>query len=199
MNSSLLPCSRNLEVSAPQLSYWGLVSPFTSAASCTVELLGHVTQGEGHILCCSLKHRGLQSPLWLCVLKIGSLLSDPINGQSYIPMCWFVLVEVPLPAQQLLFEATFCFALVLCHLPLSICVYHSERLEIKISNRERHIRQSPGDNRHEFLVVLLQWSSIDTTASLSNSVWQHSQLGKLTQVLVSKIFTGVGHLSLADC
>ena len=53
---------------------------------------------------------------------------------------------------------------------LMVMVYHSERLEIKISNRERHIRQSPGDNRHEFLVVLLQWSSIDTTASLSNSV-----------------------------
>ena len=47
-------------------------------------------------------------------------------------------------------------------------VYYGERIEIKISNRKRHIRQSSGDNRHEFLVVLLQCSSIDSTVSFSN-------------------------------
>lgn len=56
---------------------------------------------------------------------------------------------------------------------LTVTVYYSERIRIKISKGKRRIGQSPGEPRHKLPDVLSHWSLTDTLDSPTNNVWQH--------------------------
>ena len=44
---------------------------------------------------------------------------------------------------------------------LMVIIYHSERIQIRISKEKRGMGLSPGETKRELLVVLSLWSCID--------------------------------------
>lgn len=48
---------------------------------------------------------------------------------------------------------------------LTVTVYYSERIQIKITKAKGNIGQSPGETRYKLLAVLSQWNSVDALNS----------------------------------
>lgn len=75
-------------------------------------------------------------------------------------------------------------------------VYHSKQTQIKISKREKYMRQSPGETRHEISSVHSQWSHIGhipfSKQWCMKACVKHCQSGKLIWTFVCSVSIG-GH------
>lgn len=77
---------------------------------------------------------------------------------------------------------------------LRFIVYHSKQTQIKVSKRERYVRQSPGETRHVLPSVHSQWSHMGYIPF--SKQWcmtarvKYRQSGKLTWTFVSSVSTG---------
>lgn len=75
----------------------------------------------------------------------------------------------------------------------TIIVYYNEMIQIKIRKEKRHMRQSPGESRHEVPSVLFQWGHMDVPdfiAVMCDSMWEMLST-KETWALMSRVFIWV--------
>lgn len=76
---------------------------------------------------------------------------------------------------------------------LMVITYYRERIQIRISKGKRCIVQSPGETRHELLVVLFPENCMDRASSSQQqyiTTWMKCCPGKLIWALACTVFSG---------